>query len=581
MQLYTFPPISDYGLIGNGCTVALVSSNGGIDWWCPERFDDNPVFSRLLDWNKGGHFSLYSKGSKQFSYLPGTNILQTIYKTSDGVLRMFTFMPYESERKEIVRILKCETGSIELFVDFKTTGGFSPDDLKNRHQRKINIELLSSVKVNDGRIVLEEGQEAIFVVQNGRYGQIGDLNEYAHQQFITTKAYWEEWISSCTYQGYGTEHVKRSILCLKLLQYSATGALVAAPTTSLPEYPGGQRNWDYRFSWIRDGVFIVMAFETLGYKDEADDFREWLTNTLYDRKAEKLQMLYAIDGNKTANEVQWDLEGYKGAQPVRIGNSAASQRQIDTYGEAMLCYHRADKIFNGPLREKAWVVVKGLLSALEEIWEEPDSGIWETQGEQQQFLYSKAVSHLAFAHGVSICENYNFEGPVEKWEELAKSTKEVVEQNFRKDISAFSATIGKKDIDGANLLFPMLGIFDYMDERMVQTSIKIREDLEAHKMIYRNLDFNHFDNPEGAFSPVTFWMSQVEAKQGKIKHAKERFENLVKHAGATGLLSEECDPVTGEMWGNYPQALTHLSLILAAWAINDEDKISFNSNNKT
>jgi GH15 family glucan-1,4-alpha-glucosidase len=570
MMLYRYPPISDYGLIGNGHTAALVSSGGGIDWWCPERFDANAAFSRLLDWDNGGHFSIYASGSKEFSYLPDTNILRTVYRTATGVLNMLTFMPYHSD--EIIRILKCEKGNIDFFVDLKFTGISEPGTIKKENNfgwENKQINLLSSSEISGKAFSLSAGEDAVFILNTGTHRTTDEIKEYAFQQFKKTKAFWNEWIGKCNYNGYAKDLVKRSLFCLKLLQYKDTGALVAAPTTSLPEYPGGNRNWDYRFSWIRDGVFIVMAFETLGFEEESDNFRRWLTETIYKHRSESLQMLYAVDCEKGKKEEILEWEGYRGSKPVRTGNNAAVQRQIDTYGEAMLCYHRADKIFEGPLRKKAWEVIKYLLGDLEKIWKKPDAGIWEVQEDEEQFLYSKAVTYLAFDHGVSISENYNLNGPVEKWRQIAKEALELVSENFRTDIDAFSASIGQKDIDGANLLFAILGIYDYRDERMVRTVEKIREDLEVHKMIFRNLNFKNFDIPEGAFSPVTFWMCQVEARQGNIDKAIDRFEHLVNFNGSTGLMSEESDPVTGEMWGNYPQALTHLSLILAAWAIND------------
>lgn len=420
-----------------------------------------------------------------------------------------------------------------------------------------------------GTLRLEEGDEHALILDHRADAvpeTVDDPLGQAQAAFQATKDFWRSWTEGCTYQGPHRDAVVRSLLALKLLQHAPTGSFVAAPTTSLPERPGGGRNWDYRFAWLRDGYHTVMALDSAGYEREAQRFKQWLAGILRRDAPDDVQMLYRVDGGRDLEEAELDhLEGYRRSSPVRIGNEAAKQRQLDTFGELTACLHRAPEVFEAETAEETWRALRGLVEWVGEHWQEPDSGLWELRGDLHHYVYGKAMAWVALDHGIAIAETYGFEAPTHEWREERKRVRAfLLDNGFDESFGAFTQTTDRSDADAANLLLPTLGFLDAEDPRMQATVDRTIEDLLSHGLCHRYIVDDRLRGNEGAFLVASFWLAELLAAQDRTREAVEVFDRARSTAGPLGLLAEEADPVSGELVGNYPQGLSHLGLVLAA-----------------
>ena len=581
-----YKPISDYGVIGDMHTAALVGLDGSIDWYCAPRFDSPSVFAALLDVRKGGKFQLSPTESftaKQ-SYEGETNVLSTIFESKQGRIKLTDFMPCFMEKgdlkglREIHRIADCVEGELGLRIIFQPRLDYARGNTtlletaegiiaKNRgHQ----INLASSVKlrVADSDILthefrLSKGQRAVFVLKWGKKPAIPLTRYETSKKLSKTLSYWKRWVGHVKYQGPFRANVVRSCLVLKLLQYAPTGAMVAAVTTSLPESVGTLRNWDYRYSWIRDNALSVIALSEAGASREALDYARWLTN-LHRHSKEKLQIMMGIGGEREIPETTLDhLEGYRRSSPVRIGNAASKQLQLDVYGIL------ADYVYF--LHTLGWTtgqVYENLVrysadKAMKE-WQSPDSGIWEIR-QPKMFVESTMWCYVALDRAIKMARELGYDEDWRRWEPVRKKIKShILSEGWSEKKKAFAMVFGGEDLDAANLLMPLVGFLPAKDPKMSATIQRIREELSEEDLIYRyKMDDGQLGR-EGAFTVCSFWMVDCLTRLGKLREAEGLLNQLTKRSNHLGLYSEEIDPKTGEALGNFPQAYTHMGLITAS-----------------
>ena len=581
-----YKPISDYGVIGDMHTAALVGLDGSIDWYCAPRFDSPSVFAALLDVRKGGKFQLSPTESftaKQ-SYEGETNVLSTIFESKQGRIKLTDFMPCFMEKgdlkglREIHRIADCVEGELGLRIIFQPRLDYARGNTtlletaegiiaKNRgHQ----INLASSVKlrVADSDILthefrLSKGQRAVFVLKWGKKPAIPLTRYETSKKLSKTLSYWKRWVGHVKYQGPFRANVVRSCLVLKLLQYAPTGAMVAAVTTSLPESVGTLRNWDYRYSWIRDNALSVIALSEAGASREALDYARWLTN-LRRHSKEKLQIMMGIGGEREIPETTLDhLEGYRRSSPVRVGNAASKQLQLDVYGIL------ADYVYF--LHTLGWTtgqVYENLVRysadrAMKE-WQSPDSGIWEIR-QPKMFVESTMWCYVALDRASKIARELGYDEDWRRWEPVRKKIKShILSEGWSEKKKAFAMVFGGEDLDAANLLMPLVGFLPAKDPKMSATIQRIREELSEEDLIYRyKMDDGQLGR-EGAFTVCSFWMVDCLTRLGKLREAEGLLNQLTKRSNHLGLYSEEIDPKTGEALGNFPQAYTHMGLITAS-----------------
>jgi len=592
-----YGPIRDYGLIGDAHTAALVSSDGSIDWLCWPRFDSPAVFCRLLDKDKGGHFRVgpaERRAAASRAYVEGTNVLATVFSTDGGRFRLTDLMPVErlNRRHEgediashyrVVRLVEGLSGEAEVEVSFRPTFDYARAE--------------AAFQPYDGGIVARGGREALalscpaafredasggvaarFKVAAGQRAWVAltyfagdDAASVSPPEFDAdleleqTLEYWREWSETCTYKGPYEHLVRRSALVLKLLTYEPTGALVAAPTTSLPEELGGVRNWDYRFTWLRDSSLILYALQLLGYHEEATDFFEWL-DRLCIPCGNELQIMYRIDGGSHLPERTLEhLEGYRGSRPVRVGNGAFDQKQLDIYGEvidaAYLYHERARR----HVRPELWDTLRHLADQTVERWREPDHGIWEVRGGPRHFLYSKLLCWVALDRVVRMAAPDGLPGDVSLWERTREEIRAaILEEGYDEKAGAFTQAFGDEALDACALVIPQVGFLPATDPRVVSTVERIRERLTSHGLVYRYLSDDGLPGGEATFALCSFWLVDCLAEAGRVDEARSLFERIVGYANDLGLLAEEIDPVSGELLGNYPQGFTHLGLIRSA-----------------
>ena len=581
-----YKPISDYGVIGDMHTAALVGLDGSIDWYCAPRFDSPSVFAALLDVRKGGKFQLSPTESftaKQ-SYEGETNVLSTIFESKQGRIKLTDFMPCFMEKgdlkglREIHRIADCVEGELGLRIIFQPRLDYARGNTtlletaegiiaKNRgHQ----INLASSVKlrVADSDILthefrLSKGQRAVFVLKWGKKPAIPLTRYETSKKLSKTLSYWKRWVGHVKYQGPFRANVVRSCLVLKLLQYAPTGAMVAAVTTSLPESVGTLRNWDYRYSWIRDNALSVIALSEAGASREALDYARWLTN-LRRHSKEKLQIMMGIGGEREIPETTLDhLEGYRRSSPVRVGNAASKQLQLDVYGIL------ADYVYF--LHTLGWTtgqVYENLVrysadQALKE-WQSPDSGIWEIR-QPKMFVESTMWCYVALDRAIKMARELGYDEDWRRWEPVRKTIKShILSEGWSEKKKAFAMVFGGEDLDAANLLMPLVGFLPAKDPKMSATIQRIREELSEDDLIYRYRVDDGQLGKEGTFTVCSFWMVDCLTRLGKLREAEGLLNQLTKRSNHLGLYSEEIDPKTGEALGNFPQAYTHMGLITAS-----------------
>jgi GH15 family glucan-1,4-alpha-glucosidase len=609
-----YQAIADYGIIGDCHTAALVSRNGSLDWYCPTRFDSPAVFCRLLDTHKGGYFSTSPAGkcSIERRYAEETNILETIFTAGESKTKVIDFMPVHQRTggrrgydvgtsRRILRLVVGLSGDMDIEVHFRPTFDYASGEtaletsqgmaaIAHKNGRHISLACLGTklefeqdasgglrghFTVGRGDrhwLVLTEADDPDRVLES-------PTPEQCEQQLLRTRSYWENWAKKCSYRGPYRDMVLRSALILKLLTYEPTGAVIAAPTTSLPEEIGGSRNWDYRYAWVRDSALIIYALMNIGYHEEAADFFEWLQETHHNDPKPDLQVLYGVDGSRELAERTLDkIEGYEHSQPVRIGNAAAGQLQLDIYGEVLTAAYlyfasrigqRRDSSEFPSTRERQlehdWSLLGGLVERAAERWEEPDNGIWEVREGLKPFLYSKLMCWAALDRGIRLAKEYSMAGPLDKWMETEKAIREaILTGGFNREIGAFTQAFGSTVLDASALLMPRTGFLPATDPRVQSTIEAIRSGLTQHGIVYRYRSGDGLPGGEGVFLTCSFWLVDALALSGCLDEAHELFERVLGYANDLGLLSEESDPNSSELLGNFPQGFTHMALINAA-----------------
>jgi GH15 family glucan-1,4-alpha-glucosidase len=576
--------IEDYGLIGDCQTAALVGRDGSMDWLCVPRFDSGACFAALLGTTDHGRWLIAPVGpvrSTRRRYRGDTLVLDTEFTTDDGVVTLVDCMPPRSEAPDVVRLVIGTRGRVamrmQLVVRFdygvivpwvrRTTDGIravaGPDALHLRTDVALRGENLTTV----ADFTVTEGQRVPFTLTWCPSGAPPPTARDPEAAIRETVEFWEEWAARCRYQGEWRDAVVRSLITLKALIYSPTGGIVAAATTSLPEQPGGVRNWDYRFCWLRDATFTLYALMMGGYIEEARAWREWLLRAVAGNPAQ-IQIMYGLGGERRLTELELDwLPGYEGAAPVRIGNAAYRQRQLDIFGEVLDTFHvaRRDGL---PPDEDAWRVEQKLLEFLETVWPEPDEGIWEVRGPRRHFTHSKVMAWVAFDRAIKGVERFGLAGPVERWRATrAAIHDEVCRRGFDPARNTFVQYYGAEALDASLLMLPLVGFLSREDPRVRSTVEAIERELMYQGFVFRYPTHPHVDGlppGEGVFLACTLWLADNLILLGRRDDARRVFERVLALRNDLGLLSEQYDPDTRRLLGNFPQAFSHVSLINTA-----------------
>lgn len=597
--------ISDYGVIGDMHSVALISKDGSIDYCSMPHIDSPTVFAALLDDEKGGYFSI--RPEEEFTaeqkYVENTNILICSFKTKSGEAELIDFMPvktqelFEEEDHVIHRCLKCISGCIKFGLEFfprpQYAKGLPKIDIKDNI---CNIKLGKEVftfhftlteydfkTAKDGirlEFLLSENQEAHF---NFIYGD-KNKEEIPACSMKDTEKYWHDWLQTCmgnrcSFLGEYADMVNRSLLALKLLTFQPTGAIAAAATTSLPETIGGERNWDYRFTWIRDASFTLKALFALGHVAEADSFVRWLHTTYRRYGGRNLQIMYSLEGEDALNEKELNfLKGYMRSRPVRIGNGAYNQKQWDIYGEVMDAALRLSD-YAGKIDIDLWPFFKDICELAVKNWEKPDDGIWEIRNGPYHFVYSKVMCWVALDRGIKIAERYGFDAPLNAWKrERDRIREDVLGKGYDRDMKSFVQYYGSKELDSSLLLLPLVNFLPIDDERVKSTIKACREKLMREGFLLRYSTDDGLEGEEGGFILCNFWFIECLALSGEVDEAKEVLKETVKAANHLGLLSEEYDFKNGRMLGNFPQAFSHIGYINSVSAILNTQYKGFQEN---
>jgi GH15 family glucan-1,4-alpha-glucosidase len=578
-------PIEDYALIGNTRTAALVGRDGSIDWLCLPRFDSAACFAALLGDSSHGRWLLAPEEPVRAvhrAYRDGTLVLETEFETGQGTVRVVDCMPHWHNRGEVVRLVEGVRGCVEMRLELVIRFGYGtvvpwvhrtdsgilatagPDSLQFRSRIPLHGEDFTSVAT----FRIEAGRTLPFVLTYFPSHLSPPLPVDAHAACATTTAWWRDWSRRSTYNGHYADAVERSLITLKALTYAPTGGIVAAPTTSLPESPGGTRNWDYRYCWLRDATFTLYALLIAGYTREACDWREWLLRAAAG-SPQDLQILYGIGGERQLEEkeIPW-LPGYRGACPVRIGNAAYSQRQLDVYGEVFDALHLARRSSLEP-SEHSWQFQRVLLDFLESAWQEPDNGIWEMRGPPRHFTYSKVMAWVAFDRAVKAVNHFGLEGPRDRWQALRDEVhEEVCRKGFDRERGVFVQHYGSHEPDASLLMLPLVGFLPASDPRMRATVAFVERELSAGDGLLLRYRSERSEDGlpagEGVFLPCSFWLVDNMALDGRSDEARALFEKLLSLRSDTGMLAEEYDPQHKCLLGNFPQAFTHIALINSA-----------------
>ncbi|MDQ2840487.1 MAG: glycoside hydrolase family 15 protein [Acidobacteriota bacterium] len=590
----TAHPIEDYGIIGDLHTVALISTDASIDFLCLPDFDSPTIFAALIDSDKGGHFSvvpLLERSRRKQMYLPETNILTTRYLSENGVAEIVDYMPIDSsgDRHRVIRTVRAVKGQIafELECCPRFDYGRKTHSANQIEERVIEfvtevgglppVRLIASTRLQvrgvdvKARFTLGAGEEASFVLECGISDEPTTAadEETVSKAFAETSDFWRAWAGLSTYTGRWRETVSRSALLLKLLTSRKHGSIIAAPTFGLPERPGGARNWDYRYTWMRDAAFTVYAFMRLGYTEEARRFMLWLKDRVALKKAEgPLQVMYRANGDQNLDEIPLEhLAGYQDSRPVRIGNAASKQLQLDIYGELMDAIYLATK-YGDALSYDAWKNICGLVDWIAQNWTCPDEGIWEVRAGRKQFLHSRIMCWVAVDRALRLSEKRSLPAPFHDWQVLRTAIYEsVFDQFWNHDLQSFVAYVGADFVDASALLMPLVRFISPIDPRWLGTMKKIESDLTEDALVYRynskDTGIDGLEGTEGTFTACSFWYIECLARSHQLDKARLLFEKMISYSNHLGLYSEELGP-SGEHLGNFPQALTHLALISAA-----------------
>ena len=597
-----YPPIASYGLIGDGQSAALVSRGGSIDWCCLPRFDSGSCFGRLLDWDRGGHFSIAPADSARETsihrgYAENTMVLETRFRVEGGEAVLIDCLAMSRDGPtgtgpQILRVVEGVRGSVDFEIELAPRFDYGEIDAWiRRHGPNVfsatggddglvvsaDSELEADEHLLRARCTVRSGERVRIAVAYADPATIEALTpeapeaEELDRALADTAAFWRKWVEGLTVSSEENPEAVRSALTLKALTHDRTGALVAAPTTSLPESAGGVRNWDYRYSWIRDSTFAARSLADLGCDDEADAFRRFVERSAAGN-AEDLQIMYGVGGERRHEEIDLGLEGYRRARPVRIGNEASKQIQLDVIGQLVEQSWRWHERGHEP-DDDYWRFIVDLAEAAAERWHEPDRGIWEWRAEPKHFTHSKVLCWVAVQRALDLAKACMRKAPERRWRAARDEIREAIEtRGYEKRRGVFVQAFGGRDLDAALLRLPMVGFVDYDDERMVRTADAIRDQLDAGGLLYRHRSDDGLKGEEGAFLPASFWLAEVLAHQGRLDQAQEVFDRAVATANGLGLFSEEYDPKGNEMLGNFPQALTHLSHIEAALALERESE---------
>ena len=593
-----YHPIDGYGIIGDLHSCALVSPEASIDWLCLPHIESESVFAAILDVSQGGHFHVKPIGKFETSsrYMGDTNILETTLTTSTGAIMVRDLMPVLSEDEEatgthrvrgegmpvMIRRVKCHKGEVTVEVEFAPRFDYSRVNtlvasveggaLGSWEDRRLFLQSPVDLSVDDkgvarGTKVLSEGDEIWLALHHDQKNPIS--TEDCRDLYVCTKRFWRQWAHRCepvcTFDGPWHAQVSRSSLLLKLLTHKETGAIAAAPTTSLPEEIGGERNWDYRYAWVRDSSFTVQALYNLGHVQEGLDYLRWLRDLCHQSDPSAISVLYGLHGDVPTSEEELDhLEGYRGSKPVRIGNGAVDQVQLDIYGELINAYYETSR-YGLALEPEDRVFIERIADYVTDHWMDTDLGIWEVRSEPLHFTYSKLMCWVALDRAVKIAGDAVEVDRVERWgQERDRIHAAVIEKSFDPAMNSFTQSFESKALDAATLLIPMMGFLPVDDPRVVGTIEAIEKHLTRDGFVMRYQSEDGLPGDEGAFLLCTFWLVDVLALSGQIEKAEKLFSYVLSHASPLGLFGEEIDPKTKEHLGNYPQAFSHIGLINSA-----------------
>jgi GH15 family glucan-1,4-alpha-glucosidase len=604
-EAQAFQPIENYGVIGNMRSIALVCTNGSIDFLCFPSFDSPTVFAGLLDPERGGHFricpDIQKMGTRQL-YLPDTNILLTRFLSDSGVAEITDFMPVVEENDtkryghHILRMISVIKGEVRF--NMRCAPRF--DYARSRH--KVVCEDHSICFIPESKDcpsmalhatfpMQAEGDDAIavFTLKAGEtatvaFGEVGEEEKSGNavldpanvkQHFSETANFWRTWIGRSHYTGRWREMVHRSVLMLKLLCSADYGSLIAAPTFGLPEHVGGERNWDYRYTWLRDSSFSLYAFIRMGFVEEARAFTHWIRDRMHeDAQHGPLQVMYHPDGRKDLEEIILDsLRGYKDSRPVRIGNAAYKQLQLDIYGEFMDAVYLSNKYGDG-ISHDGWQNLQRILHWLAKNWKRPDEGIWEVRGGRREFLHSRLMCWVAFDRAIRLAEKRSLSGPIEKWREIRDAIHDDIFANFwNEKLKSFVQYKGAEAVDASVLLMPLMRFISPVDHRWLSTLEAVERDLTEDSLVYRYdnavAPIDGLRGEEGSFTACSFWYIECLARAHQTEKARLLFDKMLGYANHVGLYSEQLGS-SGEHLGNFPQAFTHLALISAATLLDRE-----------
>jgi GH15 family glucan-1,4-alpha-glucosidase len=582
-------PIEDYALISDRLAGGLVGRDGSIDWLCFPRFDSEAVFAALLGDQDNGHWRIAPRSgglAARRRYRGDTLILESDWETPSGAVRVIDFMPERGEAPDVVRIVEGVAGSVHLRSELRLRLGYG--------------DVIPWVRHLDGMIAAVAGPDSVWlasdVAHHGRdFASVADFTVEAGQRLAfvltwnpsyvhrpnpvdpyealdDTERFWTDWAAQCSYDGPYRDAVMRSLLTLKALTYAPTGGIVAAVTTSLPEDVGGVRNWDYRFCWLRDATFTLQALVRTGYTEEAAAWREWLLRAIAG-SPDRLQILYGVAGERRVPELElpW-LSGYEGSTPVRIGNGAVDQLQLDVYGEVMDALWLSRSYGLHP-SEDAWRMQRGLMNWLEGNWGQPDEGVWEVRGDRQHFTHSKVLAWVAADRAVRTVEQAHFDGPLDRYRSLRDDIHaDVLAQGFDSDRGTFTQYYGSRSLDAALLLIPQVGFLPPDDERVRGTLRAVQRELATDGLVRRydtDDDVDGLPGDEGAFLACSFWLADALVLDGQVAEGRRMFEGLLDLCSDVGLLAEEYHVAQGRQLGNMPQAYSHLALVNSALNLAD------------
>ncbi|MHB1134807.1 MAG: glycoside hydrolase family 15 protein [Chloroflexota bacterium] len=595
-----YRPIGDYGLIVDGHERCGVAVDGSIDWCCLPRFDSPAVFCRLLDAERGGRFQVSPAAPYRSSraYVEGSNVLATTFTTGDGRVRLTDLMPPAASPspavgeqptadgepyRRILRLVEGLSGEVEVKVAFRPTFDYARAETElitppggavaRSGSEQLSLACPAPLAPDGngglaGMLRVAAGDRLWFVlsyrVGRDRSAVAFDPTE-AEAELVRTLGYWRSQGAACSYEGPHRDLVHRSALVLKLLTYQPTGAIIAAPTTSLPEEIGGVRNWDYRYTWLRDAALILYSLQSTGFHAEATGFFDWLQRLSLERR-DRVRIMYTVDGGECLPERTLDhLEGYRGSRPVRIGNGAAGQNQLDVYGEVLDAAHLHLEAMHKPADPGLLDVLRLLADRAAARWREPDQGIWEVRGGPRHFVYSKLLCWVALDRALRLAERKGLTGDLVRWRQSREAIRQaILTRGYDPDLGAFTQALGEPVLDASALAVPLVGFLPPTDPRVRSTIERIRERLTSGGLVYRYLGEDGLPGGEATFALCSFWLVDNLALAGRVEEARGLFERIVGYANDLGLMSEEIAPERGELLGNYPQGFTHLALTSSA-----------------